>query len=188
MTEPEFIAIVLRNPVNAAILDRLASLELSDAWLVSGALFQTVWNIRTGRDASYGIRDHDIFYFDLDTSYEAEDAAIKRARSAFADIAANIEVRNQARVHLWYAKKFQTPYPPLARASEGVDRFLMSCAQVGIRRSGAGYEVYAPQGFDDLANMIVRPNVTPNFRAAPYSEKTARWKALWPELTVVPAT
>ena len=187
MTEAEFIAIVLRNPVNAAILDRLPSLKLPDAWLVSGALSQTVWNIRTGREPRYGIRDHDIFYFDLDTSYEAEDAAISSCRNAFSDIPATIEVRNQARVHLWYEQKFGAPYPPLTKASDGIDRFLMPSAQVGIRRSGDGYEVYAPAGFDDLENMVVRPNITANFQAARYHEKAARWQALWPELTVIPA-
>jgi len=187
MTEAEFIATVLRNPINAAILQRLPSLGLADAWLVSGSLSQTVWNIQTGRDVQYGIRDYDIFYFDPDTSYAAEDTVIGRVREACADIPATIEVRNQARVHLWYVEKFGAPYPPLTRASDGIDRFLMPCAQVGIRNGGGGHAVYAPKGLADLADMIVRPNRTANFQAARYDEKAARWKALWPELTVLPA-
>lgn len=185
MTESEFAALALRNPVNAAILQRLPSLGLSDAWLVSGCLFQTVWNIRTGRDVQHGIRDYDFFYFDPDTSYAAEDAVIHHVREAFADVTEAIEVRNQARVHLWYAEKFNAPYPPLSRARDGIDRFLMDCAQVGIGENG---EVYAPKGLADLQAMIVRPNRIANFQAARYDEKTARWKALWPELTVLPAT
>ena len=35
--------------------------------------------------------------------------------------------------------------------------------------------------------MIVRPNPGPNFSAANYAAKAARWKALWPEITVLPA-
>jgi uncharacterized protein len=187
MTEMEFIALALRNPVNATILQRLPSLNLTDTWLVSGSLFQTVWNIQTGRDVEHGIRDYDIFYFDPDTSYAAEDAIIRRVQKAFADIPAVIEVRNQARVHLWYVEKFGVPYPRLTRASDGIDRFLMDCAQVGIRNRGGGHELYAPKGLADVADMIVRPNPTGNFQAARYEEKTARWKALWPELTVMTA-
>ena len=187
MTEAEFTALVLRNPVNAAILQRLPSLGLADTWLVSGCLFQTVWSIQTSRDVQYGIRDYDIFYFDPDTSYAAEDAVIERVRHACADIAATIEVRNQARVHLWYVEKFGAPYPPLTRSSDGIDRFLMPCAQVGIRNRDGGRDIYAPKGLADVADMIVRPNRTTNFQAARYDEKTARWKALWPELTVLPA-
>jgi len=187
VTEVEFAAVVLRNPVNAALLQRLPSLGLPDWWLVSGCLSQTLWNIQSGRDVQYGIRDYDLFYFDPDMSYEAEDAVIRRVRDACADISAAIEVRNQARVHLWFGEKFEAPYPPLRQASDGIDRFLMPCAQLGIRAHGGGYDVYAPAGFDDVKNMIVRPNRVPNFQAEQYDAKTVRWKALWPELTVLPA-
>ena len=53
--------------------------------------------------------------------------------------------------------------------------------------AGDGYEVYAPRGFDDIAGLIARPNPGPNFSAASYAVKAARWKALWPELTVIAA-
>jgi uncharacterized protein len=33
----------------------------------------------------------------------------------------------------------------------------------------------------------VRPNPGPNFSAAGYEAKTARWKSLWPEITVLAA-
>lgn len=185
MTETEFIALVLRNPVNAAILERLATLSLPDAWLVSGALFQTVWNVRTGREPTFGIRDYDIFYFDPDTSYDAEDAAIKRTRNTCADIPSVIEIRNQARVHLWYPAKFEMPYPVLKQTTDGIDLFLTPCAQVGLCRRKTGFEIYAPQGLDDIARMLVRPNPVPNFQAAPYWEKAQRWKSRWPELTII---
>ena len=80
-----------------------------------------------------------------------------------------IEVRNQARVHLWYPEKHGLPYPALHSSTEGIDRFLTKNTQVGIRRSRDGYDVYAPNGFDDIAGMIVRPNPGPNFSAANYA-------------------
>jgi hypothetical protein len=76
-------------------------------------------------------------------------------------------------------------YPPLGRATEGIDRFLMQHAQVGIRPRDALYEVYAPRGFADIERLIVRPNLTQNFRTDLYHEKAARWKSLWPELTIL---
>jgi len=187
VTDAEFVAAVLRNPVNATILARLPKLGVQDAWLVSGALFQTVWNVMTGREPAHGIRDYDVFYFDTDTSWDAENNVIAYAKHVFADVKATIEIRNQARVHLWYEQKFGTPYPPLARATEGIDRFLSHNAQVGIRPAGSGYEIYAPQGFDDIARMIVRPNRMPNFSADRYLEKAERWKTAWPEITILPA-
>jgi len=38
----------------------------------------------------------------------------------------------------------------------------------------------------DAAGLIVRPNPGPNFSAANYAAKAARWKKLWPEITVLP--
>jgi hypothetical protein len=185
MNHETFAALALANPVNRAILARLPLLGTPDTWLVSGALFQTVWNVRTDRDPTYGIRDYDIFYFDPDTSYDAEDRAIARARELFSGVGGQVELRNQARVHLWYAQKFGMPYPPLLRATDGIDRFLMPCAQIGMRPDGiGGWDVYAPKGFDDIWKLTVRPNRTANFSAERYDEKAQRWKTLWPELTV----
>jgi hypothetical protein len=187
MNEPEFVSGVLSNPINAAILARFDELALPDCWLVSGAVFQTVWNKLTGRAPTHGIRDYDIFYFDPVTSWDAEDFAIKHAAQLFAGIDASIEVRNQARVHLWYPEKFGAPYPPATRATDGIDRFLMHCAQVGVARRGTSYAVYAPHGLDDVETLTIRPNKTGNFRADRYLEKAWRWKSVWPELTIVPA-
>jgi hypothetical protein len=185
MDEADFIDLVLSNAINREILARLPRLDLADAWLVAGALFQTAWNRLTDRPADYGIKDYDIFYFDPDTSYQAEDDVIARAKTLFGDLRCAVEARNQARVHLWYGEKFGARYPPLACATEGIDRFLMQHAQVGIRPRDASYEVYAPRGFSDLERLIVRPNLVQNFRTDLYHQKASRWKAIWPELMIL---
>ncbi len=187
MNQTEFLAAALRNPVNAAVSDELLRLALPDAWLVSGCLVQTVWNGLTHRAPDYGIQDYDVFYFDPDTSWAAEDAVIRQLQNAFAPLGVTVEARNQARVHLWYPQKHGLPYPALRCSTEGIDRFLTQNTKVGIRGTHDGYEVYAPHGFDDIAGMVVRRNPGPNFSAKNYADKAARWKKLWPELTVLPA-
>jgi hypothetical protein len=112
MIRDEFLALALRNPFNAAILDELHRLALPDAWLVAGCLVQTVWNVLTGRPIDHGIADYDVFYFDSDTSWEAEDAVIRKLHAQLAHLGAKVEIRNQARVHLWYSGKYGLPYPP----------------------------------------------------------------------------
>jgi hypothetical protein len=186
MTRDEFLAAAFQNPINKTIVDELFTLALPDAWLVSGCLVQTVWNVRTNRAVGYGISDYDVFYFDPDTSWEAEDAVIRTLAERFERLGVTVEVRNQARVHLWYAQKHGMPYPPLHSAIEGIDRFLTRNTRIGIRCTETGYDVYAPDGFDDAANLIARPNMTANFSAENYVKKTARWKALWPEVTILP--
>jgi hypothetical protein len=187
MDEESFLAAALKNPANEAIARALVEFALPDAWLVSGCLVQTVWNVLTGRAVDYGISDYDVFYFDPDTSWEAEDLVIQKVGARLEDLGVRIETRNQARVHLWYAEKHNLPYPPLTCSSEGIDRFLTANTMVGIRRTADGYAVYAPNGFDDIENLIVRPNPAPNFSPANYAAKVARWKGLWPEVRVMEA-
>jgi hypothetical protein len=182
MSEAEFLSAILRNPCNAALLQRLPDLGLPDCWLVSGSLFQTVWNIQCGLPLTHGIKDYDVFYFDPDTSWEAEDAFIQRGHALLGDLGITVEIRNQARVHLWYEKKFGAPYPPLTRATDGIDRFLMPCAQVGISPDG---RLYVPKGLDDIAAMVVRPNPVANYSRDRYLEKARRWQAQWPRLTII---
>ncbi|MDH2351079.1 nucleotidyltransferase family protein [Bradyrhizobium sp. SSUT112] len=185
MDRDRFLALALLNPVNVAIIDELHRFALPDAWLVSGCLVQTAWNVLTGRTVDYGIADCDVFYLDPDTSWEAEDAVIRALHARLGHLGVKIEARNQARVHLWYPDKHGLPYPPLTCSTDGIDRFLMQNTQVGVRRAGDRYEVYAPHGFDDIAGLIARPNLTRNFSAANYAAKTERWKTLWPEITVI---
>ena len=138
---------------------------------MSGCLVQTVWNVLTGRAVDYGIHDYDVFYFDPDTSWAAEDAVIRRLHGALGQLDVKVEARNQARVHLWYGEKHGLPYPPLRCSTEGIDRFLTKNTRIGIRRTQDGYDVYAPDGFGDAAGLIVRPNPGPNFSAANYEAK-----------------
>jgi hypothetical protein len=182
MRSDDFLTAVFRNPVHDALLDDLTKLGLPDAWIVAGCLCQTAWNVQSGRPIDYGINDYDVFYFDPDLSWEAEDRVINALRRSSDRLGVRIEVRNQARVHLWYPQKHGRPYPALQRATDGIDRFLTRCTMVGIQRD----RVHAPLGLDDIADLVVRPNPTPNFSAQAYRIKTARWMALWPELTIMP--
>lgn len=182
MNEAQFVEHALQNFVNSEILARLPELKLNDCWLVSGGLFQTVWNVLTHRDLAHGIKDYDVFYFDPDTSWDAEDAVINRGVAIFADLGVDVEIKNQARVHLWYAEKFGIAYPPLRSSCEGIDRFLAPACMVGMKPD---HTVYAPHGFADIESMTLRPNRTPNFKADLYLAKCARWKDQWPELTVI---
>lgn len=185
MSEEEFLARILANPNNRAILARLPELNLPDCWLVSGALFQTVWNLMCGLPPAHGILDYDVFYFDPDTSWEAEDRVIAKGRALFADLGVEVQLRNQARVHLWYAEKFGSSYPPLTCSRDGIDRFLMHCSQVGVQPDAPGFKLYAPKGLDDIAAMLVRPNPVPNFHRARFLEKALRWQAVWPKLQIL---
>jgi hypothetical protein len=177
-----FLGMVLANRWNVALLDRLPGLGLPDWWLTAGCLTQSVWNALHGRPAEAGILDYDVFYFDPETSWAAEDAAIARVAAACADLPVRVEVRNQARVPLWYADKFGVPYPPVVRAADGIDRFPCAGTCVGVRRQGAEIAIHAPFGLGQVLRGELRPNRALDIPAV-YAAKTARWRAEWPQLT-----
>jgi hypothetical protein len=183
--EQRFLALVLGDPTVRRVLDRAPALGLQDWWLTAGVLFQTVWNSLTGRPPGTGIRDADLFYFDPDTSWEAEDVVIRAGATLFADLPVPVEIRNEARVHLWYAERFGVPAPAFTSCTDAVDCFAAVCCAVAVTLEEGRPRVYAPFGFDDLFGLVVRPNR----RLAPrhvYEAKAARWQQVWPELTVLP--
>ena len=59
-----FVTDIAANDANRAILSRWPRLGLPHAWLVAGCLFQTVWNLKSGKPPSQGMKDCDLFYFD----------------------------------------------------------------------------------------------------------------------------
>jgi len=188
LTRAAFVGDALQNPVNRAILQRLPALGLPDAWLVAGCLFQTVWNLRSGREPAAGIKDYDLFYFDAnDLSEQAEAAVGDKVKSVLGDLGAMVEAKNQARVHTWYPQWFGHPYPALANAQDGIDRFLVPCTCVGLQATGDPYNsarLYAPNGLDDLVAGILRPNPLCDHRAL-FRDKARSYQARWPWLQIV---
>lgn len=187
MTQEErLVAILSASPRLMTVMEGLRALDLPDWRLASGCVYQTAWNALTGRDPDYGLKDYDAIYFDLDPSWEAEDVHIRRAAAAFsAPLDAMVEVRNQARVHLWFEKKFGEPYAPLTRTDEALERFLCPAFAVGARLEPDGrISLAAPFGLEDLFTMRLRPNPRRAVNPDGFARVVASARARWPELTV----
>jgi uncharacterized protein len=183
-TADDLIRSALANPVNGAILDRLPALGVPQAYLVAGCLFQAVWNAASGHPPGWGVKDYDIFYFDdADLSWEAEDAVIRRAEALFGDLGVMVEVRNQARVHLWYRQRFGEDYPRLTSARDGIDRYLIACTCIGIE-AGSG-ALYAPDSLEDLRAGRLRINPR-HAHPALFHRKAESYRARWPWLSILP--
>jgi hypothetical protein len=185
-SEARFLDVVLADPTVTAVLERAPALAVEDLWLTAGVLFQAVWNELTGRPPGTGVRDADLFYFDADTSWDAEDAVIRRGAELFGDLPVPVEIRNEARVHLWYADRFGTPAAPFRDCADAIDVFAAVCCCYGVTVEGDRPRVYAPYGYDDLFGLVVRPNPRSPAPRHVYEAKAARWTSVWPELTVLP--
>jgi hypothetical protein len=185
---PQRLDSILRaSPTLMRVLAIAREMDLPDWRLVSGAIYQRVWNAETGQDPDYGVRDYDLCYFDAsDTSYEAEDVHIRAAARAFpGPLSQLVEVRNQARVHLWFEDHFGEPYEPLSCTDEALGRFVAPAFAVGVRLERDGrLDIAAPFGLEDVFAMRLRPN--PNRPLARgWIKTTQSAKARWPEVAII---
>ena len=184
----EHLAVLIAgSPTVMQVLTAVRDFGLPGWRLFSGAVYQTVWNALTERDADHGIKDYDICYFDPDSSWDAEDEAIRRVAEAFAaPLREKVEVRNQARVHLWFEQKFGEPYPALTHTDEALARFVCPAFAVGVRlEDDDTLTISAPFGLMDVFTMRLRKNPTRDIPDEAFARVTGSAKARWPELEIV---
>ena len=184
--EQRLIGILGASPTLMRVMEEVRALGLPDWRLVSGCVYQTAWNHITGREPDYGLKDYDTVYFDPDTSWDAEDVYIRKAAAAFPPpLGAMVEVRNQARVHLWFEQKFGEPYAPLGCTDEALERFVCPAFAVGARLEADGrITLAAPFGLDDLFAMRLRPNPNRRISAEAFARVSTSARARWPELAL----
>lgn len=184
--ETRLADIVRADPGLMHVLTTVRALGLNDWRVFSGAVYQSVWNAVIGRPVGYGRKDYDLGYFDPDVSWDAEDAVIKRVAAAFDEpFRTDVEVRNQARVHIWFPDRFGEPYEALTGTDEALARFVAPAFAVGVRlEADDTISIAAPFGLEDIFSMTLRPN--PDRPVAKgWDKAVASAKARWPELTVI---
>lgn len=178
---------IMKNPVVSEILKIVPSLHIPNWYIGAGCIAQTVWNEAHGFDPSFGIVDYDVVYFDAsDLSYEAEDRVLKTVKKNLSHLKASIDVKNEARVHLWYQYRYGFAIEPYNSAEDAISKWPTTATSIGVRYNESGnLVVCAPFGLEDLFQLVLRPNkkqVTKDL----YLEKVERWTKLWPRLKVVP--
>ena len=179
--------IIRNSPLLMGVLAGLREDGIHDQLLVAGAIYNLVWNRLTGRPDLTGINDIDVVYFDdSDLSYEVEDVVIQRLNRRFAHLPLPVQVRNQARVHLWFPQKFGIPFAPLSSSTQMLSLYASKTHSVGARlEPDDTLTIVAPFGLDDIFSFRIVPNPALMNRPA-HEAKGARAKSIWPEITVLP--
>ena len=169
-----------KSRVISCVFDRWDELALPNCWMVAGAVFQTYWNSAHGYSALQGINDIDLVYFDSgDLNEDTENRHEERVNHYYADLGIKFDVKNEARVHLWYEDRFGYPINAYTSVESAIETFPTTAGAVAIRPHGQELEAFAPFGFDDLMNLVIRPNKRQITREI-YAEKVAKWKPNWP--------
>ncbi|MFC7321131.1 nucleotidyltransferase family protein [Halobacillus campisalis] len=183
MLEDQLTEIVEQTDFVQEVLD-VAESEFDHYYIGAGCITQSVWNYLCGREAGYGIGDIDIVYYDAhDHTGEREDWIEAVCNKKLEHAGYPIDVTNEARVHVWYEKKFGKKIPPYQSVEEAIDTWPATASAIGVKKTNGIYQIYAPYGLDDLFQLIVRPNkkMIPQHV---YEKKVSKWKRLWPELKI----
>ena len=110
---------------------------------------------------------------------------IQRLARRLAHLPLPVQVRNQARVHLWFPDKFGTPFAALTSSAEMLGRYASKTHSVGVRlEADDAMMTVAPFGLDHISMRIVPNTVLANKKA--HEAKAARAQSVWPEITVEP--
>ena len=180
------IKIVLQNPNVKAILEGNPFPKYNNWYLGAGCICQSVWNSISGKDITEDIKDYDLVYYDAgDISKESEEKELKRVRKLFSSLPIEIDVVNEARVHLWFEKDFGKKIEQLKSCEDAINGWPTTATAIGVNKVNGKVNVYAPYGLNDLFGLVVRPN-KPSVIKWVYEKKVEKWTKKRPSLKVIP--
>ena len=173
--------ILRKNTKLMKMLEILENDGIKNYYVGAGAINQTVFNYLHGFNIDYGIKDYDIVYYDEDTSYESEDIIIKRLEDKFKDLDVCVDIKNQARVYIWYYEKYGIKKEQYKSVEDTIASWGATITCIGVRLENGKLKVCAPYGLNDIFGMVIRP-VKREFTKKAYDERADRWRSKWPML------
>ncbi len=167
------------------VINEIQGLEITNCYIGGGSIAQTVWNYQYGYTIDYGIEDIDIVYFDNnDLSEEAENIVLSNVKKHFSNINYKFDVKNEARVHLWYRHKFGVEITPYTSTEHAISTWPSTSTSIGVRGDAGILSIFAPYGLSDMYMGIIRPNKSLISKEI-YEQKSKKWHQKWPETIIV---
>lgn len=181
----KFLLMQKENEFLHEIIERSEKLGL-DHWAVgAGFLQQSTWNMFHHRPLLENIKDIDwVYYDDTDLSEDAEKNIIDKVHKVMTDIPIRLDIKNQARVHVWYENKFGYPIKKYDDLRHAISTWPTTSTAVALTQINKKIEVIAPFGFSDLMTMTVRANKAQITKEI-YMAKLSRWSKLWPNIKII---
>ncbi len=173
---------VMSIDIISQVLDELSTLP--NAWLGGGVIFQNVWNAIHGYEINSYIKDIDILYWDdEDLTWQSEHNYISTLNETLINTDIPFDVKNIARIHLWYEERFGIPKTAYVSVQESISTWPIIGACLAMRIKDQQLEFIAPHGFQDMFSLRVRPNKV-LVNQAIYESKATKWQEQWPMLQI----
>ena len=165
------------------ILRIVRSIRQAACYVGAGAVRDSVWDALS--NTSNTVNDIDVVFFDpLNlTDHLEQDLEDKLFSLAPQE---KWDVKNQARVHLWFDKTFGYAVEPLISIEDAVATWPEYASAIAIRlTTDDTLDVVAPYGLADLMSMQVRRNPR-RVTVEKYRERIARKKYSnkWPSVRI----
>ncbi len=179
--------ILMSSAVISTAIERAKLLNIDNYYIGAGCITQTVWNYLSNNPLDYGLKDIDFVYFDKeDLSIESENMVTLKVNELYSDLKIDVDVKNQARVHLWYKSKFGYEIKPYLSLESAINTWPTTATSIGVRKGENNtFRCYAPFGLNDMFGKIVRANKTQITRQI-YEKKVSSWLKKWPDLEIIP--
>lgn len=121
--EKEFESIIRESKL-FDVLIAIKGIKFPKCYLGASSLAQTVWNKKHGFDLLYGINDLDIIFFDDgDIAEELENKIESILYEQLEHMDLQLDVTNQATVHLWYEEIFGKAISAYKSIEDAVDNW-----------------------------------------------------------------
>lgn len=182
------ISILKENKELMSILDYVEQLNLPNFYIAAGSIFQTIWNYYDNKSLNYGIKDIDIIYFDKnDLSVEKDIQYFEKIKDYSDSKGFNyeIDVSNEARMHLWKKEKNNVDIKPYLNSEDAIDKWIATIHAIGITKENNNIKIYAPYGLSDIFSRTIRPIKHNGNSKELYYKKANSWKERFNNLTIV---
>lgn len=183
------IYILKKNKELMEMLDYIAELKLPNFYIAAGSIFQTVWNYYDGKELNYGIKDIDIIYFDnndISIEKDLEYYNIIKNYAKKRNLNYEIDVSNEARMHLWKMEQSQgNNLKPYKNSEDAISKWIATIHAIGITKENNQIKVYAPYGLSDIFSKTIRPIKHNGNSKELYNKKVSSWNKRFKGLTII---
>lgn len=182
------ITILKKNDELMDVLNYTEKLNLSNFYIAAGCVFQTIWNYYDNKDLNYNIKDIDVIYYnnsDLSIETDIKYYNLIKEYCKSKNYAYEIDVSNEARMHLWKKKKYNIDVEPYINSEDAIDRWIATVHAIGITKENDNINIYAPYGLSDIYSKTIRPIKHKYNTKEIYEEKVKSWSSRFDNLNII---